>query len=73
MRTAYVNSSWAPAGPASTQPGTKQPTSQVLNNTTHGIIKMTLANGSYSWQFVSDGESSFTDSGTGTCHGKPPA
>jgi peptidoglycan/xylan/chitin deacetylase (PgdA/CDA1 family) len=54
-------------------PGTQQPTSQVLNNTTHGIIKLTLQNGSYSWQFVNDGESSFTDSGTGTCHSKPPA
>jgi peptidoglycan/xylan/chitin deacetylase (PgdA/CDA1 family) len=53
-------------------PGTEVPTSQVLNATTHGIIKMTLHNGSYSWQFINNGESSFTDSGTGTCHAKPP-
>ena len=52
-------------------PGTKLPTSQVLNGTTHGIIKMTLHNGSYAWQFMNDGESSFTDSGTASCHGKP--
>ncbi len=52
-------------------PGTEGPTSQVLNSTTHGIIKMTLHNGSYDWQFINDGESSFTDSGTGTCHAKP--
>src|SRR5579863_2286265 len=55
------------------QPGAEAPNSQVLNNTTHGIMKLTLHNGSYDWQFVNDGESSFTDSGTGTCHAKPPA
>ncbi len=52
-------------------PGTEGPTSQVLNATTHGIIKMTLHNGSYDWQFINDGESSFIDSGTATCHAKP--
>jgi peptidoglycan/xylan/chitin deacetylase (PgdA/CDA1 family) len=52
-------------------PGTEVPTSQVLNATTHGIIKMTLHNGSYSWQFNNDGESSFTDSGSASCHSKP--
>jgi peptidoglycan/xylan/chitin deacetylase (PgdA/CDA1 family) len=55
------------------QPGTQIATSQVLNNTTHGIIKMVLHNGSYDWQFINDGESSFTDSGTATCHPAPPA
>lgn len=53
------------------QPGTEVATSQVLNNTTHGIVKMTLHNGSYDWQFINNGESSFTDSGTASCHGKP--
>jgi len=52
-------------------PGTEGPNSQVLNATTHGIIKMTLHNGSYSWQFINDGESSFTDSGSASCHSKP--
>jgi peptidoglycan/xylan/chitin deacetylase (PgdA/CDA1 family) len=52
-------------------PGTEVPTSQVLNGTTHGIIKMTLHNGSYSWQFINDGESTFTDSGSASCHAKP--
>ncbi len=54
-------------------PGTELPASQVLNATTHGIIKMTLHNGSYDWQFINDGESTFTDSGTTSCHAKPPA
>jgi peptidoglycan/xylan/chitin deacetylase (PgdA/CDA1 family) len=52
-------------------PSTELPTSQVLNNTTHGIIKLTLHNGSYDWQFINDGESGFTDSGTATCHSAP--
>jgi peptidoglycan/xylan/chitin deacetylase (PgdA/CDA1 family) len=52
-------------------PGTEVPTSQVLNNTTHGIVKMTLHNGSYDWQFLNDGESSFTDSGSASCHARP--
>ncbi|MFZ0180972.1 MAG: chitobiase/beta-hexosaminidase C-terminal domain-containing protein [Candidatus Dormiibacterota bacterium] len=53
-------------------PATQLPTSQVLNNTTHGIIKMTLHNGSYSWNFINNGESTFTDSGSGNCHTAPP-
>jgi peptidoglycan/xylan/chitin deacetylase (PgdA/CDA1 family) len=53
------------------QPGTEVSTSQVLNATTHGVVKMTLHNGSYSWQFINDGESSFTDSGSASCHSKP--
>ncbi len=53
-------------------PGPEQPQSQVLDATTHGVMKMTLHNGSYSWQFLNTGQSSFTDSGTASCHGKPP-
>ena len=53
------------------QPGTQAPNSQVLNNTTHGIMKLTLHNGSYGWQFINDGESTFTDSGSANCHSKP--
>jgi hypothetical protein len=53
-------------------PATQLSTSQVLDNTTHGIIKMTLHNGSYSWNFVNDGESAFTDSGSANCHTPPP-
>jgi acid phosphatase type 7 len=52
-------------------PGTKLATSQVLNASTHGVMKMTLHNGSYSWQFINDGESTFTDSGSANCHSKP--
>jgi hypothetical protein len=43
--------------------------SVVSNNTTFGVLKMTLHAGSYDWQFVPEpGSSGFTDSGTGSCH-----
>jgi len=52
-------------------PGAKIATSQALNATTHGVIRLTLHNGSYGWQFVPD-EGTFTDSGTANCHAAPP-
>jgi peptidoglycan/xylan/chitin deacetylase (PgdA/CDA1 family) len=54
-------------------PGAPRPGSQVLDATTHGVIKLTLHDGSYGWQFSNDGESAFTDSGSANCHDKPPA
>jgi peptidoglycan/xylan/chitin deacetylase (PgdA/CDA1 family) len=53
-------------------PAAELPISQVINNTTHGVIKLTLHSGSYDWTFVPTGdEGSFTDSGSASCHGKP--
>ncbi|MDQ1715456.1 MAG: hypothetical protein QOC60_1401, partial [Frankiaceae bacterium] len=52
-------------------PGPAGATSQALNASTHGVLRMTLHNGSYSWGFVPD-EGSFTDSGTANCHQPPP-
>lgn len=43
-------------------------TSQVFNNTSFGVLKMTLQPSGYSWMFDSAGGSSFTDSGTDACH-----
>ena len=65
--TGSGNSSWVPVGPGST-PGPEVATSQVLDSSTHGVLKMTLHNGSYGWTFVNDGQSAFTDSGTSSCH-----
>lgn len=66
-----------PGGAGLDKPGTEVATSQVLNNTTHGVIRFAPHAGSYDWSFVNDGESTFTDSGTGSCHGPldatPPA
>jgi uncharacterized protein YjdB len=44
------------------------PNSQVKNNTTHGVLKLTLYGDRYDWKFIPVAGSSFTDSGTGTCH-----
>jgi len=42
--------------------------SVVRNNSTYGVLKMTLHAGSYDWAFLSDGKSgTFTDSGSASC------
>jgi hypothetical protein len=48
--------------------GAIDPNSQVHNNTTYGILKLTLRSTSYDWQFVPVSGSTFTDSGTTACH-----
>ncbi len=48
--------------------GTPLPNSQVRNSNTWGVLKLTLADGSYSWEFVPITGQTFTDSGSGTCH-----
>ena len=45
--------------------------SLVRNSTTHGVLKLTLHPTSYDFAFVPIAGQSFTDSGTGTCHGAP--
>jgi hypothetical protein len=47
--------------------GTPIQNSEVSNDNTFGVLKLTLGSGTYSWQFVPAG-GSFTDSGSGTCH-----
>jgi exopolysaccharide biosynthesis protein len=42
--------------------------SEVFKTGVHGIIKFTLLDGSYTWKFVPVAGSTWTDSGTGTCH-----
>lgn len=44
------------------------PTSEVREGRTFGILKLTLSTGSYSWQFIGVPGSTFTDSGTNSCH-----
>ena len=40
----------------------------VRDNTSHGVLKLTLAPGSYRWEFVPIPGDSFTDRGTAACH-----
>jgi hypothetical protein len=44
------------------------PNSQVFNNDTFGVMKLTLHPASYDWQFVPEAGGTFTDSGTAACH-----
>jgi acid phosphatase type 7 len=48
--------------------GTVQPNSEVRNNTTFGVLKLTLHPTSYDWKFVPVAGKTFTDSGTTSCH-----
>ncbi len=50
---------------------TTAPTSEVRNDTTFGIFKLTLHESSYDWVFLPIAGSTFTDSGTGFVHAAP--
>ncbi|MEA2595811.1 MAG: acid phosphatase type 7, partial [Thermomicrobiales bacterium] len=53
-------------------PGSPPPNFEVGNATTFGVLRLTLhANATYDWQFLPVPGSSFTDSGTASCHGAP--
>ena len=47
--------------------------SEVRNNETYGVLKLTLHPDSYIWRFVPEGGKTFTDSGTDKCHGDASA
>jgi 3',5'-cyclic AMP phosphodiesterase CpdA len=47
--------------------------SQVRNDRAAGVLKLVLRPQSYEWAFVPILGRTFRDSGTGTCHGRPPA
>jgi hypothetical protein len=48
--------------------GTKPSTAEVGNDTTFGILQLSLHPTSYDWQFVPIAGKTFTDSGSDTCH-----
>jgi hypothetical protein len=43
--------------------------SEITDVTTFGVLKLTLHPTSYDWQFVPEAGGTFTDSGSGNCHG----
>ena len=47
---------------------TPEPNSEVRNSTAMGVLKLTLKSNGYDWQFIPVAGSSFSDSGSGTCH-----
>lgn len=42
--------------------------SEVIDSTSYGVLKLTLREGEYDWQFVPIEGDSFTDAGIGKCH-----
>ena len=44
------------------------PNSLVRNGTTYGVLKLTLGEGSYAFEFVPVAGRTFSDSGSGSCH-----
>jgi hypothetical protein len=44
------------------------PNSEVRNAATFGVLVLTLRDGGYEWRFAPVAGSSFSDSGSGTCH-----
>ncbi|MFN8454764.1 MAG: metallophosphoesterase [Anaerolineae bacterium] len=46
-----------------------RPNSEVRNNTTNGVLKLTLHPTSYDWEFIPVAGQTFTDSGAGNCVG----
>ena len=54
---------------------TKVAANSEVRGRAYGVLKLTLRANTYDWQFVPVGtppsNAAFTDSGTGTCHGKP--
>lgn len=51
---------------------TVHPTSERRNASTHGVLRLTLQPGGYSWAFVPVAGQTFTDSGTELCHEAAP-
>jgi acid phosphatase type 7 len=48
--------------------GTPLAASEVRDNTSFGVLKLTLRATDYDWEFVPAENSTFTDSGSGNCH-----
>jgi len=51
----------------------REPNSAVFNNTTFGVLRMTLRSTSFDWQFMPVAGKTFSDSGSRSCHGAPVA
>lgn len=52
--------------------GSRRATSEVWDNSTYGVLKMTLRPGAYDWQFLPIAGGTFTDKGTTACHDPRP-
>jgi hypothetical protein len=51
---------------------TVKPNSEVRNNVTHGVLKLTLNPTSYSWEFIPVAGQTFSDRGSASCPSRNP-
>lgn len=51
--------------------GRPAPNSEIRDNSTYGVLKLTLGPGCYQWEFVPVTEGGFSDSGSATCSPTP--
>ena len=58
-------------GRSHTPLGYAKPNSEVRDDKTYGVLKLTLSPGKYSWEFVPVPGKTFLDSGEGVCHAQP--
>jgi Ca2+-binding RTX toxin-like protein len=49
-----------------------KPNSEVRQNDTFGVLALTLNPTTYEWRFLPEAGGTFTDSGSGACHGRTP-
>lgn len=55
-------------GRSHTPLGYAKPNSEVRDDKTYGVLKLTLSPGKYRWEFIPVPGKTFRDSGAGTCH-----
>jgi Calcineurin-like phosphoesterase len=58
-------------GRSHTPLGYAKPNSEVRDDKTYGVLKLTLSPGKYSWEFIPIPGQTFRDSGEGACHAQP--
>ena len=46
---------------------TSAPNTEAIGSV-HGVLRLTLGDGGYQWEFMAIPGSSFSDAGTGQCH-----
>ena len=58
-------------GRSHTPLGYAKPNSEVRDDKTYGVLKLTLSPGNYRWEFIPVPGKTFRDSGEGVCHAQP--
>jgi PKD repeat protein len=53
--------------------GSPMPNSEIRDDTTFGVLKLTLHGSGYDWAFVPENGGTCSDAGSGTCHDAPGA